>query len=177
MTVSMSTRWRVLRDAAGRRRTGDSADPVDDGVSLGVCRDRRPGSRAYRSGLRDLGRVRRRPAGRFVADRAAGAAGCDGPVPVEGADVVAGDSAGADDVEELAPVRGRNGKTYLRQRRQQPAIACSICGELHQESPEECPWDLFAQGLGPRPVQQRAGIEDPSHDRKGADVVVEESPG
>ncbi|ACV76834.1 helix-turn-helix domain-containing protein [Nakamurella multipartita] len=88
----------------------------------------------------------------------------------------ADDSAGADDAEELAPVRGRDGKTYPRRRRQRVASACSICGELHDESLDECPWDLFAQGLGPRPVWRGAGLEGPSHDRKGADVMVEEPP-
>jgi hypothetical protein len=48
---------------------------------------------------------------------------------------------------------------------------------MHDEPPDECPWDLFAQGLGPRPVRQGAGLEGPSHDRKGADVMVEEPPG
>jgi len=131
----------------------------------------------------------------ICGDCAAGAAGCGGPVPSEGADVVAGDrkvlgvdpatvhralgagdSAGADDAEELVPVRGRDVKTYPRRRRQQPAIACSTCGELHEESPDECPWDLWAQGLGPRPVRQGAVLEGPSHDRNGADVVVEKPP-
>jgi len=74
------------------------------------------------------------------------------------------DSAGADDADEPAPIRGRDGKTYPRRRRQQVASACSICGELHEESPDECPWDLFAQGLGPRP--DRVGVKQVAPDNQ-----------
>ena len=81
------------------------------------------------------------------------------------------------DADEPAPIRGRDGKSYRRRRRRQVANACSICGERHDESPDQCPWDLFAQGLGPRPVRQGAGLEGPSRDRNGADVVVEKPPG
>lgn len=56
-----------------------------------------------------------------------------------------------DDADESASIRGRDGKNYPRRRRQQVATMCSICGEVHCESPDECPWDLFAQGLGSRP--------------------------
>lgn len=75
----------------------------------------------------------------------------------------AGDPAGADDANEPAPIRGRDGKSYARRRRQQVAIACSICVELHEESPGDCPWDLFAQGLGPRP--DRVGVEPVTPER------------
>ena len=30
-------------------------------------------------------------------------------------------------------------------------VLCSICGETHASGVDECPWDLFAQGRGPRP--------------------------
>ena len=39
---------------------------------------------------------------------------------------------------------------------------CSICGESHPESPDECPWDLFAQGLGPRPGTVLHAVDDPA---------------
>jgi hypothetical protein len=64
--------------------------------------------------------------------------------------------AGRHDEQESAPIRGRDGKKYPRRRRQQAATACSICGEVHDEGPDECPWDLFAQGVGPRPDRQGA---------------------
>lgn len=74
----------------------------------------------------------------------------------------AGEPAGADDAGESAPIRGRDGKSYPRRRRQ-PARACSICGELHDEPPDECPWDLFAQGLGPRPGRVGVGPAASEH--------------
>jgi len=55
------------------------------------------------------------------------------------------------DADEPAPIRGRDGKSYRRRRRRQVANACSICGERHDESPDQCPWDLFAQGGGRGP--------------------------
>lgn len=54
------------------------------------------------------------------------------------------------------PIRGRDGKKYPRRRPQQAVAACTICGEVHDEAPDECPWDLFAQGVGPRPDRQHA---------------------
>lgn len=78
----------------------------------------------------------------------------------------AGDPAGADDADEPAPIRGRDGKTYPRRRRPQVASTCSICGEVHNGNPDECPWDLFAQGLGPRPDRQE--------DRTGASADYRE---
>jgi hypothetical protein len=47
-------------------------------------------------------------------------------------------------------VEGRDGKHYPR--RKQATEACSICGDPHPPGTEGCPWDLFAQGLGPRPT-------------------------
>lgn len=82
----------------------------------------------------------------------------------------------ADGAGEPAPIRGLDGKQYPRRRRP-TAAPCSICGDVHDGNPDDCPWDLFAQGLGPCPVRQGAGLEGPSHDRKGADVVVEKPPG
>lgn len=47
-------------------------------------------------------------------------------------------------------VEGRDGKHYPSRKR--AAETCSICGDPHPPGIEECPWDLFAQGLGPRPT-------------------------
>ncbi len=63
-----------------------------------------------------------------------------------------------------AIVQGRDGRQYPRRRK----TACTICGEMHEEPPDRCPWDLFAQGRGPRPggTAQQSGagtsIPDPS---------------
>jgi hypothetical protein len=59
----------------------------------------------------------------------------------------ASDSAEIDDAEAPAPIRGRDGKKYPR-RRGPTATPCSICGEVHDGDPGECPWELFAQGVG-----------------------------
>ena len=86
------------------------------------------------------------------------------------------DLVGADDAEEPAPIRGRDGKRYPRRRRQQVAPPCSICGELHDESPDECPWDLFAQGIGPRPIRLRGGPDCSCRRQDRAEVVEDEEP-
>lgn len=89
--------------------------------------------------------------------------------------LAANDPAGTDDVEKPAPIRGRDGKSYPRRRR--PAAApCSICGEVHDGNPDECPWDLFAQGLGPRPdlLDCRTGAS--ADHRERAEVVEIEAP-
>jgi len=87
----------------------------------------------------------------------------------------AGDPAGADDDEGPALIRGRDGKSYPGRRRHQVPSACSICGETHVEAPDECPWDLFAQGRGPRPVQQKVRLGEPDRHRGCSDGVgVEE---
>jgi len=62
---------------------------------------------------------------------------------------------------ELAPGRsgelempvsslGRDGKSYPRGRRVVPKT-CATCGEVHAVGSSDCPWDLFARGLGPHP--------------------------
>ena len=78
--------------------------------------------------------------------------------------------AAADRAEEPAPIRGRDGKQYPRRRRP-TAMPCSICGEVHEGDADECPWDLFAQGLGPRPVHQKVRLGEPDRDRGCADAV------
>ena len=45
---------------------------------------------------------------------------------------------------------GRDGKEYPRQRKS-VAEPCRTCGELHPANANACPWDLFAQGVGPHP--------------------------
>jgi len=45
---------------------------------------------------------------------------------------------------------GRDGKSYPRDLRAAPG--CPTCGEVHPERANDCPWDLFAQGLGPHPA-------------------------
>ena len=67
---------------------------------------------------------------------------------------------------DLSTVQGRDGHQYRKRRRTMPP--CTICGELHEEPPDECPWDLFAQGRGPRP-----GRTAP---RSGADIYISGSP-
>jgi hypothetical protein len=63
-------------------------------------------------------------------------------------------------------VQGRDGRQYRKRKRTAPA--CTICGEMHEEPPDQCPWDLFAQGRGPRPgsngQRRRADVRcgDPS---------------
>src|SRR6476469_1809944 len=48
--------------------------------------------------------------------------------------------AGQDDAEEAVSIRGRDGKHYPRRRRRPSATPCSICGAVHDESPDECAW-------------------------------------
>jgi len=79
--------------------------------------------------------------------------------------------AAADRAEEPAPIRGRDGKQYPRRRRP-TAMPCSICGEVHDGDPDECPWYLFAQGLGPRPGRQE-GRPGASVDYREGEEVVE----
>ncbi len=57
----------------------------------------------------------------------------------------------SDDSGDLPPVLGRDGKTYSRTRRSAD-ILCSTCGESHPTGTVDCPWDLYAQGIGPSPT-------------------------
>ena len=54
----------------------------------------------------------------------------------------------SDDSGDLPPVLGRDGKTYSRTRRSAD-ILCSTCGDRHPSGTIDCPWDLYAQGIGP----------------------------
>ena len=85
----------------------------------------------------------------------------------------ANEPADSDEAERAAPIRGRDGKQYPRRRRPTP-VTCSICGEVHEEDPDECPWDLFAQGLGPRPEHQdgRPGASVDYREREEVEVKV-----
>lgn len=72
---------------------------------------------------------------------------------------LAGKSA-APDADDGSTIQGRDGKTYRRRMKGGAVQECSICGESHPESPDECPWDLFAQGLGPRPGTVLHAVDD-----------------
>jgi hypothetical protein len=81
---------------------------------------------------------------------------------------------GERDDAETAPIQGRDGKRYLRRRRT-AVITCSFCGDVHDAGTVECPWDLFADGRGPRPVHQKVRLGMPDRRRGCADAVeVEE---
>lgn len=71
---------------------------------------------------------------------------------------------------ESAPIRGRDGKCYPRRRRTATA-ACSVCGEVHDAGTVECPWDLFAQGRGPRPGRQDDRPAERRRHHEGAQAV------
>lgn len=66
----------------------------------------------------------------------------------------------AADTDEAPTIQGRDGKTYRRRTKNVSTPECSICGERHPESPDDCPWDLFAQGLGPRPGSGLPRVDD-----------------
>lgn len=74
---------------------------------------------------------------------------------------LAGKSA-APDADDGSTIQGRDGKTYRRRVKSVPVQECSICGDLHPESPDECPWDLFAQGIGPWPGTGLHAVDDPA---------------
>ena len=74
---------------------------------------------------------------------------------------LAGKSA-APDADDASTIQGRDGKTYRRRMKSVPVRECSICGDIHPESPDECPWDLFAQGRGPRPATGLHAVDDPA---------------
>ena len=75
-----------------------------------------------------------------------------------------------DEQTDPSTVQGRDGRQYRKRRR--TILACTICGEVHEEPPDQCPWDLFVQGRGPRPgrTAQQSGsdtyIPDPSDGRE-----------
>ena len=78
------------------------------------------------------------------------------------------------DRSDPALIQGRDGKTYPRRRRTLDT-ACSICGEIHDGEPGDCPWDLFAQGVGPRPACPEPTATDvPDHTDAG-DLAISES--
>jgi len=64
-----------------------------------------------------------------------------------------------DEESAAIKVKGRDGRQYPK-RRKAATSPCTICGEMHEEPPDQCPWDLFAQGRGPRPagVVREAGV-------------------
>ena len=78
---------------------------------------------------------------------------------------------GADDVFPNE-VEGRDGKHYRR--RKPVSAACSICGESHPAGSDECPWDLFAQGLGPRPTPAVGGDVSSSTGSRSESEELEE---
>ena len=79
---------------------------------------------------------------------------------------------GADDVVPNE-VEGRDGKHYRR--RKPVSAACSICGESHPAGCDECPWDLFAQGLGPRPTPAVEGdVSSSTGSRSESEELQEE---
>ena len=59
---------------------------------------------------------------------------------------------------------GRDGKSYPRDLRATNPV-CSTCGEIHSDRAADCPWDLFAQGLGPHPGFERSPGFEPDRDR------------
>lgn len=61
-------------------------------------------------------------------------------------------------------VRGRDGKQYPK-RKKCAEVACALCGESHPTGMQVCPWDLFAQGRGPRPVPVAEPAERDRRDR------------
>lgn len=64
-------------------------------------------------------------------------------------------------------------------RRRTTATTCAICGEVHDGKIDECPWDLFAQGRGPRPArdQRRPSAEVPIPDpSESVDVEARPDP-
>ena len=63
-----------------------------------------------------------------------------------------------DTEDQSASTLGTDGKQYPRRRRPTAATrACATCGERHPAGTTDCPWDLFAQGRGPRPGPSQPG--------------------
>lgn len=70
---------------------------------------------------------------------------------------------GTPDGEDQTSTLGMDGKLYPRRRR--PAASkCTTCGETHPAGTKDCPWDLVAQGHGPRPEASQPGREDDAPD-------------
>ena len=61
----------------------------------------------------------------------------------------AGVPIGTAQLPDCSSTMGRDGKSYPRNPR--ATSACPTCGEVHPDRTADCPWDLFAQGLGPHP--------------------------
>lgn len=74
---------------------------------------------------------------------------------------------GTPDQEDQSPTLGMDGKQYPRRRRPAAALKCTTCGETHPAGTTNCPWDLFAQGRGPRP-EPSPGREDDAPDTTAA---------
>ncbi len=89
-------------------------------------------------------------------------------------------SAPSADAGDGATIQGRDGKNYRRRAKDAVVQECSICGDTHPESGNECPWDQFAQGLGPRPEsvvravdaldESRSPASAQDHDARPCDV-------
>jgi len=75
---------------------------------------------------------------------------------------------GTPDREDQSPTLGMDGKQYPRRRRPAAASKCTTCGETHPAGTTNCPWDLFAQGRGPRPEPSQPGREDDAPDTTAA---------
>ena len=67
------------------------------------------------------------------------------------------------DGQNQSSTLGLDGKQYPR-RRPAAASRCTTCGETHPPGTRDCPWDLFAQGRGPRPGPSEPGREDDAPD-------------
>jgi transposase-like protein len=98
---------------------------------------------------------------------------------------LAGSKPGPDGAGDTGPigVRGRDGKQYPR-RKKTAEVECALCGENHPAGTQECPWDLFAQGRGPRPGSQDpddpplplpgpSGGDDLPHEQPSGATVVQ----
>ena len=66
--------------------------------------------------------------------------------------------------DQSASTLGTDGKQYPRRRRPMATPSCATCGERHPAGTTDCPWDLFAQGRGPRPGVPRPGRDDETSD-------------
>lgn len=89
---------------------------------------------------------------------------------------VSADGSEHEQVEKGVPitVQGRDGRQY-RKRRKTATTACTICGEAHEGAPGECPWDLFAQGRGPRPSPVPDSLDGRAGSQQSTDAEPEAS--